>query len=179
MSRHTKRSELPSWLWFFIALPVSLITVLLLRRQKLTLPGQFQQRRPRYVEPDSIPLDMEDTGGEPAVRYAELSPDEVEASADMAAEGAPVAPVESLDDLKVIEGIGPSIAGLLRENGIRTFNELAEAPVERLNEILTAARLTHLAAPTTWGDQARLAASGEGDQLDEYQQTLKGGRKQE
>jgi predicted flap endonuclease-1-like 5' DNA nuclease len=128
------------------------------------------------VEPDSIPLNMDDVRSE-TVTYAALAPDEAEAAADMASEGAPVAPTESLDDLKVIEGIGPSIAGLLRENGIASFKVLAEAPVERLTEILTAARLNHLADPTTWGEQARLAAAGEWDRLEEYQATLKGGRK--
>ena len=81
------------------------------------------------------------------------------------------------DDLKIIEGIGPTIAGLLRERGITTFRQLAETPVERLSEILTQARLNRLADPATWPEQARLAAGAEWDQLEAFQQTLKGGRR--
>lgn len=177
MPRKSKSSSLPDWLWFFIALPISLITVLLMRQKKLPLPGRASLRPARYTEPDSIPLNMSEVPQE-TVTYAALAPDEAEAAADMASEGAPVAPVESLDDLKLIEGIGPSIAGLLRENGIASFHALANAPVERLTEILTAARLNHLADPTTWGEQARLAAAADWDTLEALQQTLKGGRKQ-
>ncbi len=43
------------------------------------------------------------------------------------------------DDLKVIEGIGPKIEGLLHAAGISTWNGLAETSVSRLNEILAAA----------------------------------------
>lgn len=44
-----------------------------------------------------------------------------------------------LDDLKIIEGVGPKIETLLKEGGINTWAELAEAPVDRLKEILDAA----------------------------------------
>jgi predicted flap endonuclease-1-like 5' DNA nuclease len=86
-------------------------------------------------------------------------------------------PESEPDDLKIIEGIGPSIAGLLRENGIVTFRQLAAAPVDRLVEILTAARLNRLADPATWPEQAALAAKGKWEALEQLQQTLKGGRR--
>jgi predicted flap endonuclease-1-like 5' DNA nuclease len=40
------------------------------------------------------------------------------------------------DDLEIIEGIGPKIAGVFREAGINTFAQLAATPVETLREIL-------------------------------------------
>ena len=43
------------------------------------------------------------------------------------------------DDLKKIEGIGPKIAGLLNEDGIVTFEDLASAELSKLQAILEAA----------------------------------------
>ncbi|HSJ55397.1 MAG TPA: helix-hairpin-helix domain-containing protein [Anaerolineae bacterium] len=82
------------------------------------------------------------------------------------------------DDLKLIEGIGPKIAAVLREAGIGTFAQLAATNVDRLEAILREAdpRLLRLAAPGTWPEQARLAAVGEWDALTELQGRLRGGR---
>ncbi len=176
MSRKTSRNQVPDWLWFFIALPVSLITLLLMRnKKKLERVSSGAQRSTRYTEPDSIPLNMDDVhpaavGSQRAapVEQAEETPEAPESEAP---------PEEQIDDLKVIEGIGPSIAGLLRESGIRTYHALATTPVDRLNEILTEARLNHLADPSTWAEQARLAADEQWEALDELQKSLKGGRK--
>lgn len=177
MPHKSKNRGMADWLWFFIAIPVSLVTVMLLRRRKAAPePLHLVRRSARYIEPDSIPLDV-DLVRERAA-YTAMAEDEAAAGAEMMSEGGPVAPVESLDDLKVIEGIGPAIARLLRENGIRTFTALAEAPVERLKEILVSARLGHLADPTTWGEQARMAAAAEWTALEELQKTLKRGRRQ-
>jgi hypothetical protein len=66
---------------------------------------------------------------------------------------------------------------LLQASGIRTFAQLAASPVEQLREILVKARLTHLADPTTWPEQASLAAAGKWDELEALQTQLKGGRR--
>ncbi|MEO1715363.1 MAG: helix-hairpin-helix domain-containing protein, partial [Bacteroidota bacterium] len=42
-------------------------------------------------------------------------------------------------DLKIIEGVGPKIEELLKENGIQDWNDLREAEVEQLHEILISA----------------------------------------
>jgi predicted flap endonuclease-1-like 5' DNA nuclease len=83
------------------------------------------------------------------------------------------------DDLKVVEGIGPKIASVLRTAGVETFAQLAAADVDRLKEILEAAdpNLLRLADPTTWPEQARLAAGGEWEALEKLQDELKGGRR--
>lgn len=82
------------------------------------------------------------------------------------------------DDLKVIEGIGPKIEALLRATGIRTYAQLAETPVERLRTILAeAGPRFRLADPTTWREQARLAAEGRWEELQALQATLKGGKR--
>jgi len=81
------------------------------------------------------------------------------------------------DDLKRIEGIGPKISGLLQAAGITTFAQLAATDVSRLKEILAEADLTALANPTTWPEQARLAAAGKWDAFETLQDELKGGRR--
>ena len=82
------------------------------------------------------------------------------------------------DDLRKIEGVGPKIAGILNEQGIQTFAQLAETDVARLQQILKEAgpRYT-LADPETWPEQARLAAAGDWTALKSFQGRLKGGRK--
>jgi small subunit ribosomal protein S2 len=68
---------------------------------------------------------------------------------------------------------------VLEAAGIKTFAQLAETKVDRIKEILEEAdpKLLHLADPTTWPRQARLAASGKWEALQKWQDRLKGGRK--
>ncbi len=81
------------------------------------------------------------------------------------------------DDLTKVLGIGPKIAGLLRADGISSFAELAQAPVDRLQTILNAAgKRYQMAVPTTWPRQAGLAASGDWEKLATLQSELDGGR---
>jgi predicted flap endonuclease-1-like 5' DNA nuclease len=80
------------------------------------------------------------------------------------------------DDLAIIEGIGPKIAKLFLDKGYVTFADLADADVAKLEAILEEAGLQHLADPTTWPQQARLAADGDWDALKVLQDELQGGR---
>lgn len=89
---------------------------------------------------------------------------------------APLAP--GADDLKIIEGIGPKIAGVLQQAGITTFAQLAETSQERLTEIVQEAKL-RLANPETWAEQSALAAAGKWDELKELQARLNAGRRSE
>jgi predicted flap endonuclease-1-like 5' DNA nuclease len=190
-SHRKEEANLPGWLWFFLILPVGLFVLLLYRQKRLpqlrerlsSLPKAFNPA-PRYTEPDSIPLEIR-TG---EVVYTEVdtaavaetgadASDSPSASARVEAEPTQTEPV-SPDDLKIIEGIGPSISGILRDSGIRTFRQLAETQVDRLVEILSTAGLRRLANPATWPEQARLAAEGNWDELKQLQDTLKGGRRQ-
>jgi predicted flap endonuclease-1-like 5' DNA nuclease len=79
------------------------------------------------------------------------------------------------DDLAILEGIGPKINELLHANGIHTYADLAAADVTGLREILEANALRFI-DPTTWPEQARLAAAGRMDELQAYTATLRGGR---
>jgi predicted flap endonuclease-1-like 5' DNA nuclease len=80
--------------------------------------------------------------------------------------------------LQLIEGIGPKIAELLAQQGITTFAALATTPATQLREMLLAAgRRFAVADPTTWPEQAAVAAKGDMDALKAMQAELKGGRK--
>jgi predicted flap endonuclease-1-like 5' DNA nuclease len=57
--------------------------------------------------------------------------------------------------LKKIKGIGPKIESLLKENGITTFAQLAEADVSRLEALLAEAGWKNFANPEAWTEQAR------------------------
>ncbi len=68
-------------------------------------------------------------------------------------------------DLLPILGIGPKTASLLKEAGIGTVSQLAETPVERLQEILDEAGPRYrVIAPGNWPEQAQalLAGAGQG-----------------
>lgn len=81
------------------------------------------------------------------------------------------------DDLKIIEGVGPKIEKLLKDAGIHSYQDVVNAPVEKIREILDAAGSNFkLADPSTWGKQAKLADEGKWDELKELQDKLKGGR---
>lgn len=81
------------------------------------------------------------------------------------------------DDLTAVEGIGPKIAGLMRENGVNTWREMANTSVDRLKEILEiGGDRFRLADPGTWPKQAELAADGDWEKLQEYQDFLDGGK---
>jgi large subunit ribosomal protein L17 len=84
------------------------------------------------------------------------------------------------DDLVIIEGIGPKAAEVLNTAGITTFAELANTAAEKVKEILTSseARVGHL-DPTTWAQQAQLAADGKMDELEELKAKLNNGKEVE
>ncbi len=183
--RRKQEGSLPGWLWFFLILPLGLLVALLYRQKQVRefarrlgeMPKQVIPVRRRYVEPDSIPLEIR-----PAVPPAggkKIAPVITTHSGyqELILEKPEEAPSNAQDDLTIIEGIGPKISEHLRRAGIFTFHQLAETPIERLNEILTAARLRHLANPGTWPEQARLAAAGDRAGLAKLQDSLKGGRR--
>jgi predicted flap endonuclease-1-like 5' DNA nuclease len=87
----------------------------------------------------------------------------------------PAGPPPMADDLAIIEGIGPKISSVLQVNGVATFAQLASTQTSELQRILQEEGL-RLADPTTWPEQARLAATGDWDGLNALQARLKGGR---
>lgn len=98
------------------------------------------------------------------------------AAAPVVEAAAPAAPSGKPDDLKKIEGIGPKISELMVAGGIPTFQALADANIDEVKAILEAAGPRYrIANPTTWAQQAGLAAAGKWDELTSLQDRIKGG----
>lgn len=82
------------------------------------------------------------------------------------------------NDLEIIEGIGPKIAELMNENGIHTFDDLSKASLDTLHKVLEGGGdKFRLANPSTWAEQALLAAENKWQELKTLQDNLDGGVK--
>ncbi len=100
----------------------------------------------------------------------ETDAEDVAAARQEAAAGEP-------DNLRRIEGIGPKVNNALKDMGITTFAQLAEADPDKLEADLRAANVRILpGAPQTWPAQAALAAKGDWEGFEQYTDSLKGGR---
>ena len=83
----------------------------------------------------------------------------------------------AVDDLTKIEGIGPKIAGLLKADGIETFEKLSKSKVTAIQAILDKAGNRYAVHnPSTWAEQAKLAAKGDWAGLKKWQNELNGGK---
>lgn len=112
----------------------------------------------------------------PKAPKAESSADETVAAEPKETKPKASKKVDKGDNLKMVEGVGPKIEGLLQEAGIVTFKDLSETSVEKIQEILDEAGpryKTH--NPGTWPKQAEMAAEGKWDELKEWQDSLNGG----
>ena len=90
---------------------------------------------------------------------------------------APTTTTTERDDLKLIEGIGPKIEEMLNEGGLTTFASVADAPTERIQAILDEGGPRYrVHDPSSWAQQARLAADGKMDELQDLKDRLSGGR---
>jgi predicted flap endonuclease-1-like 5' DNA nuclease len=180
MPRRKTESYFPPWLWFFLALPLGLIAAILWqRRQKVFFihrPNRIL-RRPRYVEPDSIAIDTRPHYDMSQMEEAYHTEHAFELPLAPQNTTKPSGSLDHVDDLKIIEGIGPKIASLLNQQGITNFQELSITPIERLDEILVSANLRRISNPATWSEQARLADLGDWDGLKLLQSSLKAGQR--
>ncbi len=85
---------------------------------------------------------------------------------------------EVADNMKVIEGVGPKIEEILHNGGLKTYAQVSDATPEAIREILEAAGSRYkMHDPTTWPEQAKLAAEGDFDKLKKLQDSLQGGKK--
>ena len=90
--------------------------------------------------------------------------------------GTPPADAPLGDDLTKIEGIGPKISQVLQAAGVSTFAELATMTADQVREkIISVDSSLGVHNPSTWPEQARLAASGDWDRLKMWQDELQGG----
>ncbi|MGB3545877.1 MAG: hypothetical protein WBA17_02825 [Saprospiraceae bacterium] len=83
----------------------------------------------------------------------------------------------TLDDLRVVEGVGPKIEGLLNAAGITSWRGLADADQDFVQGILDEAGPRYrMHSPGTWAKQAALAAEAKWGELEQLQGELDGGK---
>ncbi len=88
----------------------------------------------------------------------------------------PPAPVAE-DDLTKIEGIGPKISELIKAGGIKTFADLAKTDPSVIKGLLNEAGPRYkMHDPASWPLQAGMAARGEWDALEKWQDEHDGGK---
>jgi predicted flap endonuclease-1-like 5' DNA nuclease/outer membrane murein-binding lipoprotein Lpp len=82
-----------------------------------------------------------------------------------------------LDDLKIVEGIGPKIEELFQKAGIKTWVQLSAAAPAALKAILDSAGPSfQMHDPATWPQQAGMASKNQWKELKELQDKLQGGK---
>lgn len=83
------------------------------------------------------------------------------------------------DDFAYITGIGPKVSAVLRSARINTFAQLAATDVNKIRDILEAENpnLLRLTDPSTWPEQARMAAEEDWEALQALQDSLKESRR--
>jgi predicted flap endonuclease-1-like 5' DNA nuclease len=84
----------------------------------------------------------------------------------------------SSDNLQIIEGIGPKMDEVLKSAGINSWKELAGKTSSQLRTTLdnVDAAKFKIIDPSTWSDQAQLAANGRWEELIALQKTLDTGK---
>jgi len=122
-------------------------------------------------KPKTIVKEVERDTGRP--EPADVMPD-FDAKAARAALGKNIA----LNDLKIVEGVGPAIEGILKKNNIDTWKKLAESNKERISSILLTegGEKYRIHDPGSWPRQAELAYKGNWGELKKLQDQLLGGR---
>lgn len=85
--------------------------------------------------------------------------------------------VKKVDDLKLVEGIGPKIEELINKEGIYTYEQLANTSPIRISNILkNAGPRFQMHDPTSWPRQAFLAKEGKWEELQILKDKLISGR---
>lgn len=122
--------------------------------------------------------DQSKAGDEEAEKKATApTPTGTPGTSEAAAASSSVETPPSGSDFSKIAGLSPETAALLSETGIKTFAQLAEAEPEQIEAILTTADVRDQQAnPTSWSQQAALAAAGKWTELADLQTKLGGDR---
>ncbi len=94
---------------------------------------------------------------------------------DLAEAGSTLGRDIDLDDLTIVEGIGPSVAEVCATAGITTWRQLAETDVATLERILaTAGEPVASLDPSSWPRQAGLLAAGRWEDFTDLTRRLDG-----
>lgn len=142
---------IPSWAWFLIIVLIILVVWWLLVRSA----EQYNEIEAEH--PDEIVV--ESKSSESALSIEKVAPESVQ-----------------VDDLTVIEGIGPKVNVILSAAGITTFLTLAKTDTGTIKDLLDAAGYQYM-DPTTWAEQAHLLAEGKKEEFERLAHELRGGRR--
>lgn len=113
------------------------------------------------------------TGGSAAAFAADTRSGSFDADAAKAAMGKRV----RLNDLKIVEGIGPKIEGLFHNFDIKTWQALADCTVSKCQEVLdSGGERYRVHDPASWPMQARMCAEGKWKELARWQDEHKHGK---
>jgi predicted flap endonuclease-1-like 5' DNA nuclease len=165
----------PWWLWIVVFVILAAFVAFMLwwwlrSPAEEEVPGPPTRSEPPALVPGPGSAASPEIAGMPELQAdkTEIGPEPPTAAAEQ----------PQVEDLEVVEGIGPKIAAALRDSGVYTFAQLASLDPERLRQILRDRdpNLLRLADPATWPQQARLAAAGDWEALTRLQQELRGGR---
>lgn len=146
----------------------------------------FGVLRPRTAKGKGAftPLSARRSAAESTVSVAEKPAKKAKAAAPKAAakKATPAAKKTttkaSANNLTKIEGIGPKLSSVLMEAGVDSYATLSKTDVEKLREILVSAGSRYkMFDPSTWPEQAALAAAEKWDELKTLQDSLDGGKK--
>lgn len=81
------------------------------------------------------------------------------------------------NDLKIVEGIGPKIASLFVQNGIKSWRSLSQTSIADCRGILKdGGKRYEMHQPDTWPKQAQMALEGKWEELLKWQDELDGGK---
>ena len=86
--------------------------------------------------------------------------------------------LKNANDLTVIDGVGPKINELFYNAGVKTFAQLSKQTMLQMRKVLDdGGSRFRIANPSTWGQQAALAAENKWEELKNLQENLTGGVK--
>ncbi len=148
-----------------------------------------QEKQRLQTENSSLESEIADLRKKPGSKQpdavkAAVKADDTSAKLDIAAATFNAALAKSVfgkkiveNDLKIVEGIGPKIEELFKNAGIRTWEALAETPVEKCQEILDKAGPRYrIHTPASWPMQSKMAYLGKWDELKKWQDEAIGGK---
>ncbi len=182
---------IPWWFWAIMGAALIVLVWMLFNRpheeedenspqETAGIPEPVEAQNPvELTEPVQNPVPFREEAVSSFI-YEETEPDEPAPAPfvdffDTGLDSGPVTDdfVVPKDDLTLIEGIGPKVNKLLNKADIFTFEHLAATNIEKLQVILASSGI-FLTDPSTWPEQAQLAAAGRWTELQSLQEELKG-----
>ena len=133
--------------------------------------------RPAAAAPKATPKPASPKAAAPKPAAPKAAPKMV-AVIDLAAAKKAGFALKNANDLTVVEGIGPKINELFNNAGVKTFVQLAAQSVAQMRKVLDdGGSRFRIANPSTWAQQAALAADNKWEELKKLQDNLSGGVK--